>query len=173
MRKKIVGLCLCMLMIGLPLSMMYTTNNNHTSVIANDTHESEGCGCESPDLTRKQPQLIDLISENDSLLSQKPTIREDLPAYFSWRDTNGTDWTTPAKDQGNCGSCWDFAAIGALESIIQIREEYAALDLDLSEQYVLSCLHSAGSCKGGAAFSVYRLIKSNTSQGNYCNGIIP
>ena len=63
--------------------------------------------------------------------------------------------------------------MGALESIIQIREECAGLDLDLSEQYVLSCLSAAGSCNGGWAYSAYKWIKSNTSHGNYCNGIIP
>jgi hypothetical protein len=47
------------------------------------------------------------------------------------------------------------------------------LNLDLSEQYVLSCLHAAGSCNGGWAYSAYRYMKLNTSQGNYCNGIIP
>ena len=63
--------------------------------------------------------------------------------------------------------------MGALESVIQIREGCPGLNLDLSEQYVLSCLHAAGSCKGGWAYNAYRYIKSNSSAGNYCNGIIP
>ena len=61
---------------------------------------------------------------------------------IDWRNKNGSNWVTKAKQQGNCGSCWAFAAIGAFESAIHISEgnpvstNYA---YDLSEQYMLSC----------------------------------
>ena len=103
--------------------------------------------------------------------SSKPEIIE-TPDYFSWKNYEDRDWTTPAKHQGNCGSCWDFAAVGVLESVINIREGCAELDPDLSEQYVLSCLPGAGSCRGGSSYKAFELIKSTDESGNYCNGII-
>ncbi len=97
----------------------------------------------------------------------------NTPGEFNWKNIDGKDWTTPAKNQGNCGSCWLFSAMGALESVINIREGCADLDPDLSEQYVLSCLPAAGSCNGGNTTKcVFYFINSTSTDGNYHNGVI-
>ena len=101
----------------------------------------------------------------------------DLPEAFSWKNVDGVDWTTVAKHQGNCGSCWDFAALGALESRIKISEQCAQLPLDLSEQYVLSCRPAAANsygegCYGGTPYGAYYYIMNTTEEGNKANGII-
>lgn len=161
-------------MMGSLLPVIATPQGNHVSVLATESNEQKECGCGSHDLFTGQPQAMYQIALDETMTqSPKPTPASELPPSFSWTDKNGTNWITPAQDQGSCGSCWDFAALGALESIIQIREGCAGLHLDLSEQYVLSCLPYAGSCNGGWAYSAYRWIKSNASAGNYCNGIIP
>ena len=66
---------------------------------------------------------------------------------FDWRNVGGTDYVTPARNQGNCGDCWAFASTGALESYTLINGAYNA-DLNLSEQVLVSCA-GAGSCSGG------------------------
>jgi len=104
-------------------------------------------------------------------LTPKP-IPKATPDEFSWANFNGKDWTTPAKNQGNCGSCWAFAALGALESVIKIKEDCAEFYPDLSEQYILSCLPRAGSCHGGSASGAYDLIMDTGPDGNYHNGVI-
>jgi len=105
--------------------------------------------------------------------SPKPEVLVSLPSQFNWRDYEGGDWTTPAKSQGGCGSCWDFAALGALDAVINIKYGTPTLDLDLSEQYVLSCLPAAGDCDGGSSSRAFMYILSEGADGNYVNGIIP
>ena len=95
-----------------------------------------------------------------------------LPSEFSWKDNDGQDWTTPARDQGSCGSCWAFSAIGAMESAINIASDSPDTDIDLSEQYLLSCLPSAGNCvNGGYARSALFYIKDESQNGNNINGV--
>ncbi|MBS3777951.1 MAG: PKD domain-containing protein [Candidatus Thermoplasmatota archaeon] len=103
--------------------------------------------------------------------SPKP-LPIETPDYFNWADYNGKNWVSPVRDQGYCGSCWCFAAVAVLESAINIEEDCPDLDLDLSEQYVLSCLPKAGSCRGGMAYRALKYILDNGSDGNNCNGIL-
>jgi len=97
----------------------------------------------------------------------------DTPDEFSWLDYNGYNWVTPARDQDVCGSCWVFATLGVFESMIKIRENCPEFQPDLSEQYVLSCLSSAGDCEGGIGYRAALNILNTDEAGNYCNGILP
>lgn len=87
----------------------------------------------------------------DNLKSSSETPK-DLPTSFDWRNHNGYDWITPVKNQGGCGSCWSFGTVGITEAMYNIRKNNPELDLDLSEQYMVSNCHSYGiyqSCCGG------------------------
>jgi len=123
---------------------------------------------------RKYPVMDTVIRDDFSDESSElmATTVTDLPDYFSWTDFDGMDWTTPARSQDDCGGCWLFAALGTFESIINIREGYADLDPDLSEQYVLSCLPNAGSCRGGTVEGALYYIVDTSDDGNNCNGVI-
>ena len=70
-----------------------------------------------------------------------------LPSSLDWRN-HGGDFVTPARDQGQCGSCWAFAMTGGLEAYVLRTQNMPGQDLDLSEQVMLSC-SGAGSCQGG------------------------
>ncbi len=61
---------------------------------------------------------------------------------FDWRHFKKV---TPVRNQGACGSCWAFAALGAYEGNYAIRNTSL---INASEQDLLSC-SGAGSCKGG------------------------
>lgn len=86
-----------------------------------------------------------------------PPIPE-LPAQFDWRNNNG-NWVTPVRDQGGCGSCWDFSALGQVEAWWKILHGRPDTLLDLSEQYVLSC--SDGSCDGWSIDGALEFVRVN------------
>ncbi|MDD3642306.1 MAG: C1 family peptidase [Candidatus Krumholzibacteria bacterium] len=90
-------------------------------------------------------------------LARVPTVEipvsAALPDAFDWRQHGGT---TPARNQGGCGSCWAFAAVGQLESHVRI---FDARVFDLSEQAILDCNIYGADCGGGwmqAAYEVFR-----------------
>jgi len=117
---------------------------------------SEGALCfqYSEDYVSCQQTFIASQTVSASAISQS-----SLPSSFDWRNKDGQDWMTPAKDQGNCGSCWAFATLGFVEAYINIANYDSDLDLDLSEQNIVSC--SNGDCvDGGQAEAGLNYIKN-------------
>lgn len=72
-----------------------------------------------------------------------------VPPSFDWRNHSGQDWMTPVKDQGSCGSCWAFSTAGVVEAVYNIATGDPNLDLDLSEEYLVSDCLLGQSCCGG------------------------
>jgi PKD repeat protein len=66
---------------------------------------------------------------------------------WDWRNRHGKNWITPVTNQSSCGSCWAFAATGAVEAMVNLFFNQQ-LNLNLSEQDILSC-SGAGDCNGG------------------------
>lgn len=90
------------------------------------------------------------LGYSDAITVELPEPTGKLPPSFDWRNYQGGDWTTSIRDQGQCGSCWAFGAIGALEAAINIEFNDSDVDIDLSEQYLVSCGPGYG-CGGGWA----------------------
>jgi C1A family cysteine protease len=99
------------------------------------------------------PQGYDEWLANQSKLITDPELI--LPTRLDWRDSGVM---TPVKDQGGCGSCWDFAAVAAFEAAVK---KHDGIEYDLSEQQVLSCnIYEYGaSCAGGTAEAVFDLFR--------------
>ena len=113
-----------------------------------------------------------LIQQSDSFEDCSQLSIINTPAEFSWKEYEGLDLCTPARNQGQCGSCWAFGGIGAIEGVVNVQEGYKNIDLDLSEQYLLSCVPAAGSCNGGSTPSPFHFIMNTSAEGNYVNGVI-
>lgn len=145
------------------LTVNITALENNTSEA--DENESDMIFPVMTDFPPKTEEMLAMINPNP-----QPTMSfDDLPNQFSWKSYGG-DWTTPARNQGNCGSCWAFAALSTMEASINIASGSPSTDVDLSEQYVLSCLGAAGDCDGGWMSTAIAYIQS-TSPGSAGNGI--
>jgi C1A family cysteine protease/putative hemolysin len=93
---------------------------------------------------------------------QVPQGVSPLPSSFDWRNICGSNWITTVKAQGYCGSCWAFAAVGVAEAVKNISSHNPGLDLDLSEQYLVTdCALNAGNCAGGAKSAALEYIRDN------------
>lgn len=111
----------------------------------------------------EQRQMFGAVSRSHDLAKRKvlslPTI-DSLPSKFDWRKNNG-NWTTPIKNEFLpiwCGTCWDYAAVGQVESWWKIHNNKPDTIIDLSEQFILSC-SDAGSCDGGSGEMVLEFIR--------------
>jgi C1A family cysteine protease len=97
-----------------------------------------------------KPEWYDEWFKNAEKLTAAPDAY--FAPVFDWRDSAGV---TPVKNQKNCGSCWAFGALAALESMAKI---YGGTELDLSEQQILSCKSYGWGCNGGWMSTRYRSL---------------
>ncbi|XP_047333083.1 zingipain-2-like [Impatiens glandulifera] len=81
---------------------------------------------------------------------------ENLPESVDWRKEGAVG---PIKDQGECGSCWAFSAVAAVEGINKIVTGEL---IDLSEQELIDCDRALNKgCKGGRMERAFKFITSN------------
>lgn len=78
--------------------------------------------------------------------------RAVLPDYYNWADKGVVK---PVQNQGSCGSCYAFAAIGAIEAQACIKGQCGKL----SEQEAMECTNL---CAGGWDDWVYNYSNSKT-----------
>ena len=97
------------------------------------------------------------LSESpDQVLLSSSLSQSALPATVDWR-TSGC--VAPIRNQGQCGGCWAFASVSALESAICRKTGKLT---NLSEQQLIDCAQAYGNygCNGGLMDNAYRYVKA-------------
>ena len=76
-----------------------------------------------------------------------------LPSTLDFRN-NGA--VSPVKQQMQCGSCYIFASVAALESQYLLH----GIPKTFSEQAILNCIHPGRACMGGWPSEVFDYISN-------------
>jgi putative hemolysin len=98
----------------------------------------------------------------------QPFTKVTLPSSFDWRSHAGYNWMTPVRNQGSCGSCWAFSAVGVMEGVYNIARDDPSLDLNLSEQYLVADCYNKDSCCGGWHDDALDWVKANGISDEAC-----
>jgi len=88
---------------------------------------------------------------------------KDIPQSIDWF-TKGA--VTPIKDQGGCGSCWAFSAVGAIEGAYAVASGNL---VSLSEEELVQCDAVDHGCQGGIMESAFNFVQQEglNSESNY------
>ena len=101
--------------------------------------------------------IFEIKSKDATSETRKGTRQSALVDQFDWRNRHGENWVTSVKQQGHCGSCYIFSTTSVLEAITNLYFNQH-LDLDLSEQNIVSCgkgSQGINGCGGGVAPRVF------------------
>lgn len=74
-------------------------------------------------------------------------VRARGPVVLDWRLKDGKNWVSPILNQANCGSCVAFAAVGVMETQLNIAAVLPNLNVRLSPQNLFAC--GGGMCDFG------------------------
>ena len=132
-----------------------STTQRSASSRAVSVHSAHGLAATVVNAPQRSQQLRggdDEVSPPDTVATSP--LRVDDPPSLDWSAQGAV---SPVKDQGNCGSWYAFASVGAVESMHFIKAKYLQY---LSEQQVVDCSGGYGNlgCKGGLMDNTYQYL---------------
>jgi hypothetical protein len=87
-----------------------------------------------------------------------------VPAKVDWTSADTckqpSGCVTSVKNQGYCGACWEFSAVGAIESAFAIAKGTL---VNASVQQIIDCQAGANACAGGDTQDVWSYTPLQTA----------
>jgi len=137
---------------------------NHGMIEKINTLQSNWHAAAYPDLEKySHLDILRRMGGTKSRVSHRPKpapvlpriskLAEQLPNSFDWRNVSGTNYISPIRDQGGCGSCYAFASMGLLEARYRIMTNNLERVV-FSPQDVVECSEYSQGCEGGFPFLI-------------------
>lgn len=113
---------------------------------------------------RTDDELMKMIVEKKNVHQDPNAVRFEgsyiesgikRPASIDWKAQGKL---TPIKNQGQCGSCWAFATVAAVEAQYAIKKGSL---VSLSEQEMVDCDSRNNGCSGGYRPYAMKFVKEN------------
>ena len=104
--------------------------------------------------------VIAVVMAGAPVFAQAPGAGSPLRASLDWRNYGGHSYISGVRDQGSCGAGWLFPAVGMLESGLMYNLSLPDVDLDYSEQCLLSCIAYGNGCDGGNQVDALNYLRS-------------
>ncbi|KAK4347225.1 hypothetical protein RND71_033564 [Anisodus tanguticus] len=129
-------------------NLSYKLGINEFADITSDEFFAKYTGLNMPSHPSPSPMLSTEFNINN-------LTDDDMPSNLDWRE-NGA--VTQVKNQDQCGCCWAFSAVGALEGAYKIATGQL---VELSEQELLDCTTKSYGCGGGYMTDAFEFIIEN------------
>lgn len=134
---------------------IYTDNLNYIETHNNNNHTYELGETPFTDLSREEFSNMFGMNKFKSNCDLVNTGLLFHPREVDWRERNAV---TSVKNQGQCGSCWAFSTVEAIEGIRSIKYGYLE---SLSEQQLVDCSTENNGCKGGSMDLGFKYVIQN------------
>ncbi|XP_040267901.1 cathepsin S-like [Bufo bufo] len=126
----------------------YTVGMNHLADLTSEEVEAQLTGLVLPPRNDRKNYLTNTWNRTKTV---------DLPDSVDWREKG---CVTEVKNQGSCGSCWAFSAVGALEGQMKLKTGNL---VSLSPQNLVDCSTKYGNkgCNGGFMTQAFQYVIDN------------